>query len=105
MIYTNPVIPRWQLMAYSFPYDWQALLLQLWPDLEVDYEQIKNQPSVNDPLGAQPRLNIRYMARLDGAHEIKVSIDGDDRMPWLDPASAETFMLVEWPHLFRRRTR
>ena len=40
MIYTNPAIPRWQVLAYSFPYDWQTLLSQLWPDLEVDFEQI-----------------------------------------------------------------
>lgn len=95
----NP--PRWQSFARSFVDDVANLLLILIPDIEADYSQLQNIPSVRDPTAARPRVKVEWANGVDLV--IRVIVDDDNSMPMLEPEAAQAYMIVQWPHLFRKK--
>lgn len=98
----EPNPPRWQSFARSFNEDVANLLKVLMPDLEADYAQLQNVPQIRDPLGARSRVKVEWTNELKSML-VRVTIDDDTSMPMLEPEAAQAYMIVQWPHLFRKK--
>uniref|UniRef100_A0A6M3X4R8 Uncharacterized protein n=1 Tax=viral metagenome TaxID=1070528 RepID=A0A6M3X4R8_9ZZZZ len=95
--------PRWQSFARTFYEDVADVLIQFWPELQAEYYGIQNIPSDGDPLGAMNRVRVEWTTDVPGAPLVRVIVDNDKSMPMLRPEAAQAYMIVQWPHLFRKK--
>lgn len=96
---------RWQSLARTFPGESEEFLLLMFPDIEVEASGVMNRPTAKDPTGATPTLRAEWRMSTPGDVVIRLLVGDDDTMPFLTPEAAATYIIVQWPHLFRRRPR
>ncbi|MNN50680.1 hypothetical protein D3C81_1652790 [compost metagenome] len=97
---------NWRPVYSCFPGEQHGYMLQLFPmAFEVDAEAIANRPSAADPLGAMPMFKLEWSV-------VTIANEGGFRMraylfeqpsPWLDQEALRTWLLIEYPQLFRWR--
>lgn len=94
---------NWVPFAQAFKDPSMVRLLRiLTPNLLVDADAIKNQPTATDPLGAKSPLVLEIRNEHGmGNFSLSVSLFGE-QSPYLDGITMEVYLSVEYPAVFRR---
>jgi len=89
----------WVTVASCFHPDSRQLLGLLIPRLMVNGDELRNKPTLSDPLGTKPRLYVQHSSVGPGQYHLLFTLDGVDT-PWLAPDAMCVYLSVEYPNLF-----
>lgn len=93
----------WKPLSWLFKdANTSAWIKDMWPNLLVHEEKVKAVPSARDPLGSQPRLEFRTWYESTTLEQVACVRVGDEWSAALEPGVLQSYMLIQWPDMFRR---
>lgn len=90
---------KWFPMSWALSnHDWSEYIKKTWPQVYVNGDAVKNNPTKADPLGARSSLVFDF-----NSDDFKFRIClFEEWSPWLTPDAVEAYLYVQWPEYFRR---